>query len=133
MGHQNNIREQHNLRKDKIINMESIRDSIVDLIIYNNDLTHFHKSHWTDAPLPHEIEKPKKKVIRANFKLFHLYVTTFSVGNIIFSAIFWAEKLKKKKKAFQIFDPPPPPYEFLDTPLLNTQKSSSFSCFRIQT
>ena len=30
----------------------------------------------------------KKKVIRANFKLFHLYFATFLVGNIIFSAIF---------------------------------------------
>ena len=36
---------------------------------------------WVDA---------KKKVIRANFKLFHLNFATFSflVGNIIFSAIF---------------------------------------------
>ena len=30
----------------------------------------------------------KKKVIRVNFKLFHLYFATFLVGNIIFSAIF---------------------------------------------
>ena len=29
------------------------------------------------APPPIEIEKPKKKVIRANFKLFHLYFATF--------------------------------------------------------
>ena len=36
------------------------------------------------APL--EIEK--QKVIRANFKLFHLYFATFLVGNIILSAIF---------------------------------------------
>ena len=35
-----------------------------------------------------EIKKKKKKVIiRANFKLFHLYFVTFVVGNIIFSAI----------------------------------------------
>ena len=34
-----------------------------------------------------EIEK-QKNVIRANFKLFHLYFATFLVGNIIFSAIF---------------------------------------------
>ena len=38
-------------------------------------------------PPPLEIEKPKK-VIKANFKLFHLYFATFSVGYIIFSAIF---------------------------------------------
>ena len=39
---------------------------------------------------PLEIEKPKKKkkVIRANIKLFHLYFATFLVENIIFSAIF---------------------------------------------
>ena len=36
-------------------------------------------------PPPLEIEK---KLIRANFKLFHLYFATFSVENIIFSAIF---------------------------------------------
>ena len=35
---------------------------------------------------PLEIEK-QKKVIRANFKLFHLYFDTFLVGNIILSAI----------------------------------------------
>ena len=35
-------------------------------------------------PPPLEIEKPKKKVIKANFKLFHLYFATFLVGNIIF-------------------------------------------------
>ena len=36
-------------------------------------------------PPPLEIEK-QKKVIRANFKLFHLYFATFLVKNIIFSA-----------------------------------------------
>ena len=41
-------------------------------------------------PPPLEIEKPKKKVIRANFKLFHLCFATFLVENITFSAIFWA-------------------------------------------
>ena len=30
-------------------------------------------------PPPLEIEKQKKKVIRANFKLFHLYFATFLV------------------------------------------------------
>ena len=34
------------------------------------------------------IEKQKKKVISANFKLFYLYFATFLVGNIIFSTIF---------------------------------------------
>ena len=33
-------------------------------------------------------KKEKKKVIRANFELFHLYFATFLVENIIFSAIF---------------------------------------------
>ena len=37
---------------------------------------------------PLKIEKQKKKVIRANFKLFHLYFATFLVGNIMLSAIF---------------------------------------------
>ena len=40
---------------------------------------------------PLEIEKQKKKkkkVIRANIKLFHLYFATFSAENIIFSASF---------------------------------------------
>ena len=37
---------------------------------------------------PLEIEKPKKKIIRANFKLFPLYFATFLVENIIFSVIF---------------------------------------------
>ena len=39
---------------------------------------------------PLEIEKPKKKkkVIRANIKLFHLYFATFLVENVIFSASF---------------------------------------------
>ena len=40
---------------------------------------------------PLEIEKQKKKkVIRANFKLFDLYFATFLVENITFSAIFGA-------------------------------------------
>ena len=40
---------------------------------------------------PLEIEKQKKKkVIRANIKLFHLYFATFLVENIIFSVIFGA-------------------------------------------
>ena len=44
-------------------------------------------------PPPLEIEKKKKKkkkkkVIRANIKLFHLYLATFLVENIIFSASF---------------------------------------------
>ena len=62
--------------------------------------------------------KAKKK--RSNSKLFHLYFATFLVGNIIFSAIFWAElppwKIEKPKKKPFIFSAPPP-YEFLDTPL----------------
>ena len=77
---------------------------------------------------PLEIEKQKKKkVIRANIKLFHLYFATFLVENVIFSAIFGAgpppeklksKKKKKKKKGFQILGPPS--YEFLDTRLLCT-------------
>ena len=39
---------------------------------------------WT----PLEIEKQKKTVIRANFKLFRLCFATFSVENIIFSSMF---------------------------------------------
>ena len=36
-------------------------------------------------PPPLEIEKQKKKkVIRANIKLFHLYFATFLVKNVIF-------------------------------------------------
>ena len=53
-----------------------------------------------------EIEK-QKKVIRANFKLFHLYFATFLVGNIIFSAIFRA-LLKNWKKSLSDFCLPPP-------------------------
>ena len=49
-------------------------------------------------PPPLEIEK-QKKVIRANLKLCHLYFATFSVGSIIFSAIFSA--------IFQGGPPPP--------------------------
>ena len=47
------------------------------------------------------LEKPKK-IIRANFKLFHLYFATFVVANIVFSAILarvqggGLEKQKKK-------------------------------------
>ena len=33
-------------------------------------------------------KKKKKKVIRANIKLFHLYFATFLVENVIFSASF---------------------------------------------
>ena len=58
------------------------------------------------SPPPLEIEKQKKKVIRANFKLFHLYFlyfATFFVENIIF---FPPEKFKSKKKGFQILGPP---------------------------
>ena len=40
------------------------------------------------GPPPLEIEKQKKKVIRANIKLFHLYFATFLVENVIFSASF---------------------------------------------
>ena len=40
------------------------------------------------GPPPLEIEKQKKKVIRANIKLFHLYFATFLVKNVIFSASF---------------------------------------------
>ena len=74
------------------------------------------------GPPPLEIEKPpKKKVIRANIKLFHLYFATFLVENFIFSAIFRAgppppEKLKSKKKRLSDFGPPS--YEFLDTRLI---------------
>ena len=68
-------------------------------------------------PPPLEI---KKKVIRANFKLFHLYFATFLVENIIFYLFSELgpppEKLKSKKKSLSDFEPPPP-YEFLDTRL----------------
>ena len=41
------------------------------------------------APPPLEIEKPKKKkVIKANITLFHLYFATFLVENFIFLASF---------------------------------------------
>ena len=63
-----------------------------------------------DPPL--EIEKQKKKIIRANFRLFHLSFATFSVENIMFSA----RSPPKKKKRFSDIGPPPP-YEFLDTRL----------------
>ena len=42
-------------------------------------------------PLAIEKQKKKtkkKKIIRANFRLFHLYYATFLVENIILSAIF---------------------------------------------
>ena len=39
-------------------------------------------------PLEIKKQKKKKKVIRANFKLFHLYFATILVENIIFSPIF---------------------------------------------
>ena len=72
-------------------------------------------------PPPHRNEKQKrKKVIRANVNLFHLYFATFLVENIIFSATPPWKKLKskkKKKKSFHILSPPPPPYEFLNTRL----------------
>ena len=61
---------------------------------------------------PPPTKKLKKKVIRANFKLFHIYFCTFLVENVILSAIFWAGppleilKSKKKKKIFQISGPP---------------------------
>ena len=81
---------------------------------------------WAPPPRNWKAKKKKKKVIRANFKLFHLYFATFSVENVIFSAISelgppplknWkAKKKKKKKKRFQILGPPS--YEFLDTRLL---------------
>ena len=75
---------------------------------------------------PIEIEKQKKnnkkkKVIRANIKLIHLYFATFLVENVIFSASFWAgphppwKIEKQKKKGFQILGPPS--CEFLDTRL----------------
>ena len=62
-------------------------------------------------PPPLEIEKQKKKVIRANFKLFHLYFATFLVENVIFFIYFLScppppEKLKSKKKGFQILPSP---------------------------
>ena len=69
-------------------------------------------------PPPPRIKK--KKVIRANFKLFHLYFATFCSRkyHILCYFLSWAhlEKLKKQKKVFQIFTP----FEFsefLDTPL----------------
>ena len=41
-------------------------------------------------PLEIEKQKKKKKVIRTNIKLFHLYFATFLVENINFSASFGA-------------------------------------------
>ena len=40
------------------------------------------------GPPYHMKLKSKKKVIRANLKLFHLYFATFLAANIIYSAIF---------------------------------------------
>ena len=65
------------------------------------------------GPPPLEIEKEKKKVIKANIKLFRLYFATFLVKNVIFSANFraapppWKIEMKSKKKGFQILGPPP--------------------------
>ena len=39
-------------------------------------------------PLEIEKQKKKKKVIRANINLFHLYFATFLVENVFFSASF---------------------------------------------
>ena len=49
---------------------------------------------------------PRKKVIRANFKLFHLYFATFLVKNIIFSATPPPRKIEKQKKRLSDFGPP---------------------------
>ena len=49
---------------------------------------YFHRIDKLRRVSPLEIEKQKKNVIRANFKLFHLHFATFFVGNIILSAIF---------------------------------------------
>ena len=74
------------------------------------------------VPRPKKL-KSKKKVTKANFKLFHLYFATFLVGNIILSAIFELGPLKILKKKNQIFAPPP--YEFLDTPLSSIIKKNT--------
>ena len=61
------------------------------------------------GPPPLEIEKQKKKeekVIRANFKLFHLYFATLLVENIIFSAEKLKSKKKKKEKLSDFAHPP---------------------------
>ena len=63
------------------------------------------------SPPPPRNWKAKKKVIRANFELFHLYLATFLVENVIFSAIFWAapphKKIEKQKKKLSDIAPPP--------------------------
>ena len=67
------------------------------------------------GPPPLEIEKQKKKKgIRANINLFHLYFATFLVENVFFSLVSELgpppkkvkSKKKKKKKDFQIWAPP---------------------------
>ena len=71
------------------------------------------------APPPLDIDK-QKKVIRANFKLFHLYLPLFQ-SEISFSLLFSELgtpppcKIEKQKNSLSNFRPPP--YEFLDTPL----------------
>ena len=59
--------------------------TIVELEINMPLLFCWHYEFKGPAPPPLEIEK---KVIRANFKLFHLYFATFLAENIFFSAVF---------------------------------------------
>ena len=55
------------------------------------------------CPPPLEIEKQKKKVIRANIKLFHLYFATFLVENVIYLAyITLALLFVRRSKKFSI-------------------------------
>ena len=53
-----------------------------------------------------EIEKQKKKVIRANFKVFHLYFATFLVENI-FAQLFSELPPYPEKKRLSDFAPSP--------------------------
>ena len=75
------------------------------------------------APPPLEIEK-QKKVIKGNFNyaISPIFCYYFS-RKYHFLCYFLScpppplEKVKGKKNCFSDFRPPPPPYEFLDTPL----------------
>ena len=67
-------------------------------------------------------KKKRKKIIRANFKLFHLYFATFFSRKYHFICYFLRRPLpliieKQKKKTFKFSKFKITPYEFLDTPL----------------
>ena len=84
---------------DKVLCIDTLPDTAYNICMERSMRLHLTKIYrrvsragaQVARPPLLEIEKQKKKeekVIRANFNLFHLYFATFSVGNIIFSAIF---------------------------------------------